>query len=50
MANHGQRRYLLAAAGALSRRAMLIGIGAAPIVLFAPDLLALQDDGIDPKS
>lgn len=49
MANHGQRRYSLAAARALSRRAMLIGIGAAPIVLVAPDLLALQDDGIDPK-
>src|SRR5690349_18821211 len=49
MARHEQRRYSFAAAGALSRRAMLIGIGAAPIALFAPDLVALQDDGIDPK-
>jgi L,D-transpeptidase catalytic domain len=49
MANHNQRRYSLTAARALSRRAMLIGLGATPIALFAPDLLALQDAGIDPK-
>jgi hypothetical protein len=27
----------------------MIGFAAAPVALFAPDLLALQDDGIDPK-
>jgi hypothetical protein len=46
MASHDRRKCSLAA---LSRRAALIGLGAAPVALFAPDLVALQDDGIDPK-
>jgi len=49
MALHDQRRYFAATLGAVSRRAVMIGIAAAPIALFAPDLVALQDDGIDPK-
>ena len=49
MAGDDQRRYCAAALGAVSRRAAMIGFAAAPVALFAPDLLALQDDGIDPK-
>ena len=48
MAGDAQRRYC-AAIGAVSRRAVIIGVAAAPVALFAPDLFALQDDGIDPK-
>src|SRR6476646_10239883 len=49
MAGHDQQRYCAAPLRAVSRRALVIGIAAAPVALFAPDLLALQDDGIDPK-
>ncbi len=46
MAGHDKRSHWLAA---FTRRAALIGLGAAPVALFAPDLVALQDDGIDPR-
>ena len=49
MAGHDQQRYYAVPLRAVSRRALVIGIAAAPVALFAPDLLALQDDGIDPK-
>ena len=49
MAGDAQRRYCAATLGAVSRRAVMLGIAAAPVALFAPDLVALQDDGIDPK-
>jgi len=32
-----------------SRRSLVLGLGALPLAGFAPDLLALQDDGLDPK-
>src|SRR5262249_11103249 len=33
----------------VSRRMLVFGIAVAPLALYAPDLVALQDDGIDPK-
>ena len=32
-----------------SRRSLVFGLAALPLAGFAPDLLALQDDGLDPK-
>jgi hypothetical protein len=49
MADNDQRAHFVATLHAVSRRAIVFGLAATPVALFAPDLVALQDDGIDPK-